>query len=174
MRGCGTPIIQDSEPAATERALTVVLQRAAAAYDTRGRWETRVRGALLALLDLFDEQPDLARLCVLEPEHAGPAALALREQTLAVLAHRIDDGRHRARQQPPPHAATAVLAGALGAIRARLLEPGPARISDLLDPLMSFIVLPYRGAAAARAEATRSVIGFRGGRPEATPTGGGR
>jgi hypothetical protein len=149
--------MKDSEPEATERALTLVLQRAAGAYDTRGRWETRVRCALLALLDLFDEQPDLARLCVVNAGsvNAGstdPAVRALRERTRAVLASRIDDGRSSARRQPPPHAADAVLAGAIGAIRARLLEPERATMSDLLDPLMSFIVLPYRGAAAARGE----------------------
>ncbi len=149
-------IVKDSGPEATERALALVLQRAAAAYDRSGCWETRVRGALLALLDLFDEQPELARLCVVNAGSTDPAVRALRERTRAVLARRIDDGRNNARRQPPPHAAHAVLAGTIGAIRARLLEPGPPAMSELLDPLMSFIVLPYRGAAAARGEAGRN------------------
>lgn len=144
----------DGSPAAIERALTLALRRASAAYDSRSRWETRVRAALSALLDLFDEQPDIARLCVLQSENAGPAVLALRDKTLAVLARRIDDGCHSARRQPPPHAAQAVLAGTIGAIRGRLLESDQATVSDLLDPLMSFIVLPYRGAAASRGELT--------------------
>jgi hypothetical protein len=139
-----------------ERALALVLERAAAGYGSHGGWETRVRSALSALLSLFDEEPDLARLSVLSPEGAGSGADALREQTLRVLERRIDDGRHHAPRQPPPHAAPAVLAGAMGAIRARLLEPGSAPLSDLLDPLMSFIVLPYRGAAAARAQVTQA------------------
>ncbi len=144
-------------PAVTERALTLVLQRAAAAYDTDGRWELRVRAALSALLALFDERPDLARLCVVESENADPTVVAVRQQILAVLASRIDDGRNSARRPPPPHAAHAVLAGAVGAIRGRLLESDPATVSDLLDPLMSFIVLPYRGAAASRGELTPRV-----------------
>jgi hypothetical protein len=139
-------------PAAIEQALTLALQRAAAAYDSSGRWEARVRAALSALLDLFEERPDLARLCVVQSDNTGPAAHALREEALAVLAHRIDDGRRRAHSQPPPHAAQAVLAGAIGALRGRLLASEHATVTDLLDPLMSFIVLPYRGAAAARAE----------------------
>jgi hypothetical protein len=143
----------DHGPAAdVEQALTLALQHAAAAYDAHRPWEARVRAALGALLDLFEKQPKVARLCVIESEHAEPAALALREQTLTVLARRIDDGRGHAPRQPPPHAAQAVLAGAIGAIRARLIQPGPGSMSDLLDPLTSFIVLPYRGAAAARAE----------------------
>jgi hypothetical protein len=147
----------DGEPVAIEQALTLLLQRAAASYDTPRRWELRVRAGLSALLDLFDEQPDLAQLCVVRSENAGPVALALRQQTIAVLAHRIDDGRNRARRQPPPQTAHAVLAGAIGAIRGRLLQSGPVTVRDLLDPLMSFIVLPYRGVAAARGELNPSV-----------------
>jgi hypothetical protein len=144
----------DAGPATIEHAVSLALQRAAAAYDSGGRWETRVRAALSALLELFEERPDIARLCVVQSDSAGSATLALRDQTLAVLASRIDDGRNSAIRQPPPHAAHAVLAGAVGAIRGRLLESDPATVSDLLDPLMSFIVLPYRGAAAARREHT--------------------
>jgi hypothetical protein len=138
-----------------ERALTLVLQRAAGGYDSPGRWETRVRAALSAVLDLFDEQPQLARLCVM-PESSPPDAL--RERTRALLIRRIDDGRRRAHHEPPPHTAHAVLATTLGAIRGRLLATeeanagGPPTVADLLDPLVSFIVLPYRGAAAARCE----------------------
>lgn len=138
--------------AAVQQALSFALQRAAAAYATPSTWEQRVRAALSSLLDLFEQQPDLARLCIAPSESAGPAALALREETLALLARRIDDGRRHARRQPPKHAAQAVLAGAIGAIRGRLLEPGGANVTDLLDPLMSFIVLAYRGAAASRGE----------------------
>ena len=143
-------------PAPIEVALSLALQRAAAAYDTPGCWEVRTRAALSALLGLFDERPDLARLCVDQSASAGSAALALRERSLAILVRRIDDGRHSARRQPPPDAAQAVLAGTIGAIRARLLHSDPATLSDLLDPLMSFLVLPYRGAAASRRELTRS------------------
>jgi hypothetical protein len=139
-----------------ERALTLALQHAAAAYAGHRRWEARVRAALAALLDLFERKPNVARLCVIEPEHAEPAVLALREQALGLLARRIDDGRGRAQRQPPPHAAQAVLAGALGAIRARLIQPDSGTMRDLLDPLTSFIVLPYRGAAAAREERSLS------------------
>jgi len=151
--GCELPSTQKvPRGSATEHASTLVLRRAAAGYDTRGSWETRVRAALAGLLDLFDEQPDLARRCVVDSPSADPADSRLREQTLHVLASRLDDGRRHASPEPPAHAADAVLAGAIGAIHARLLEPDSVTVRDLLDSLMCFIVLPYRGAAAARAE----------------------
>jgi hypothetical protein len=142
-------------PAAVEQALTLVFHHAAAAYDTPGGWETRIRAALSALLDLFDQQPELARLCVVQCDHAGPAVLATREEILTQFASRIDDGRRHAQRQPPAHAAQAVLAGALGAVRARLIHAGPAGMRELLEPLMGFIVLPYRGAAASRLQLAR-------------------
>jgi hypothetical protein len=145
-----------------EQALTLVLRRAAAGYGTRGRWETRVRAALAGLLDLFDEQPDLARLCVVGSQSTDPQDSGARQQTLRVFTRRLDDGRHHASPEPPPHAADAVLAGAIGAIHARLLEPDSTSVSDLLDSLMSFIVLPYRGAAAARAEGSGHRTGASG------------
>jgi hypothetical protein len=78
-----------------------------------------------------------------------------REEVLAGLARLVDEGRDHARRQPPPQTAEAVVAGTLGAIHARLLEPGSPALSDLLNPLMSFIVLPYLGAGAARGELSR-------------------
>lgn len=154
----GPPSDRDP-PQAIQLVMALALRRAAGAYGTRNRWEARVRAALSAILDLFDEQPDIARLCVVQSANAESAALAARERAMTVLARRIDDGRRSARLQPQPHAAEAVLAGALGAIRGRLLQPEPTSVGDLLDPLMSFIVLPYRGAAAARRELHEPVGG---------------
>lgn len=135
--------------AAVVRSLLLALQHMGAAYGTGTCWEARIGAALSAVLDLFDERPDVARLCVVQSEWADPVALELRAGALDTLARRIDDGRHGAPRQPPPHTAHAVLAGAIGAIRARLIQPGPETVSDLLDPLMSLALLPYRGAAAA-------------------------
>jgi hypothetical protein len=103
------------------------------------------------MLCLFEEQPEIARLCVVEPDSA-PEQPSLRNETLAVLARRVDDGRLAAARQPPDHTAQAVVAGAIGALRAHLLEADETPVSQLLAPLMSFIVLPYRGVAASRRE----------------------
>jgi hypothetical protein len=153
---------EQSELAALDQALTHAANCARAAYDDCEPWGVRVRAALRALLELFDEQPKLAKLCVMQSAMVGPGALARREEILATLAGVIDEGRDSTRrQQPPPLTARGVVAGTIGAIRARLQQPDPAPLTELLNPLMSFIVLPYLGAGAARRELSRRVPGPR-------------
>jgi len=148
-------IRDDRGHTAIEEALARAAERASAAYDSQHRWTDRLRAGLGALLEHFDEEPQLARLCVgQDSPAAAPAVLARRDEILAALVRMIDDGRGSARRQPPPRTAEGVLAGTLGAIRARLLEADAGTLADLVNPLMSFIVLPYLGAAAARTELT--------------------
>ncbi len=137
--------------------MAVAAGRAGAAYETHDRWVDRVRAGLFALLAFFDEQPRLARLCVVQSSAAGPATLARRSELLDQLARILDQGRGAARRQPPPLTAEGVVAGALGVIHSRLLEPDPGALIELLNPLMGFLVLPYLGGGAARIELTRAV-----------------
>lgn len=153
-----------SELIALERAVARATNCARAAYDDCEPWAARVRAALRALLELFDEEPKLARLCVMQAAMVGPGALARREEILATLASVIDEGRDcTGRQQPPPLTARGVVAGTIGAVRARLQQPDPEPLIELLNPLMSFIVLPYLGAGAARRELARRVPARRHG-----------
>jgi hypothetical protein len=78
----------------------------------------------------------------------------------------------KAGAQPPPLTAESVVGGVLAVLHARLLEPDPGpraaarpRMEDLTGPLMSMIVLPYLGAAAARKELERPLPK----RPVSTP-----
>jgi hypothetical protein len=151
-----------AELAALNRALAHAAQCARGAYDERQPWARRIRAALGALLELFDEQPQMARLCVIPSATIGLEALARREEMLAALARVIDQGRDSTRrQQPPPLTARGVVAGTIGAVRARLQQPDSGPLIELLNPLMSFIVLPYLGAGAARRELSRRVPSAR-------------
>jgi AcrR family transcriptional regulator len=126
-------------------------------------WRERVRGALSALLEHFDSEPDIARLSVVEAPRAGPAVLENRRRVLEELAVAIDEGRAEARagSEPPPLTAQGVVGGALSVIHARLLESPQAGASrslvELTGPLMAMIVHPYLGPAAARKELERPV-----------------
>jgi hypothetical protein len=147
-----------SELAALDQALEQASNCARAAYDEREPWASRVRASLSALLELFDDEPNLAQLCLVQSAMIAPGALARREKLLAGLARVIDQGRDSTRrQQPPPLTARGVVAGTIGAVRARLQQPDPKPLIELLNPLMSFIVLPYLGTGAARRELSRRV-----------------
>jgi AcrR family transcriptional regulator len=141
--------------AAIEQSLTLARERASVACEAHERWVDRVRAGLFAVLQLLDEEPKLARLCVVQWAAAGPAALARRSEVLDQLAQLIDEGRESARRQPLPLTAEGVVGGVLGVIHARLLRPGSGALVELLNPLMSMIALPYLGGAAARRELSR-------------------
>jgi AcrR family transcriptional regulator len=146
---------------ALERIVVVIAQRAREAYDTERPWAERVRGSLFAILEFFDEEPALARLCVIDSAAVGPAVLARRRDLLDRLAAAVDEGREVARGEPLPLAAQSVVGGAFAVIHARLLKADQTALVELLGPLMGFIVLPYLGAAAARRELNRLPIASR-------------
>jgi AcrR family transcriptional regulator len=150
------PDRDDCYLAAFEEAVVIATEHVSAAYDTQATWVDRVRAAVLALLELLDEERELARLCVGHAV-ASPTMLLRREEVLHELIPIIDEGRSasHASRNPPPLAAQGVLGGALGMIYARLSARDPHSLVDLLNPLMSLIVLPYLGASVAREEQYR-------------------
>jgi AcrR family transcriptional regulator len=141
-----------------DEGVTLASKRVSAAYDPQARWVDRVHAGLLALLTLIDEEPGLARLCVAHAL-ASPGTLTRRGEVLDRVTRIIDEGRSvsRASRNPPPLAAHGVLGGALGLIHARLITCDSRPLLELMNPLMSMIVLPYLGPAAARREQNRPV-----------------
>jgi AcrR family transcriptional regulator len=127
------------------------------AYDPNARWAVRVRGALVALLLFLDAEPDVARLLAVESLGAGADVLERRRGVLARVAAVVDEGRReaRARAEPPVLTAEGIVGGALSIVHARLLDSRDGELTGLAGPLMSMIVLPYLGAAAARRELER-------------------
>jgi len=143
-----------------EQALALTAKRVIAAYEAELSWMSRVRAALLALLEFFDEEPELARVCVVHALQAGPQALERRTQVLAELTRVLDEGGSRAARagtQPQPLMAELVVGGVHAVIHARLLQARAGRLVELSNPLMFMIVLPYLGPAAARNELRRPV-----------------
>jgi AcrR family transcriptional regulator/DNA-binding MarR family transcriptional regulator len=148
----------------------------AEAYAAESRWLDGVRAALAALLILMDQEPALARLCIVRALGGGREVLQLRADALTVLCDFVDRGRleRSTATEPPAVTAEGVVGAVMAVIHTRLLaanltsSEGPqptgnptaaGRIEpplvDLLGQLMSLIVLPYLGAAAARRELSR-------------------
>jgi AcrR family transcriptional regulator/DNA-binding MarR family transcriptional regulator len=117
-------------------------------------WRERVRRGLCTILSFFDREPALARVCVVQASHGGPAVLTRREEVLARMAAVIDEGRGESSRAAD--CATLTAEGLIGAacaiVHARLLRDDHEPLIGLLGELMSMIVLPYLGAAAARRE----------------------
>jgi AcrR family transcriptional regulator len=171
---------------AFEHAIERLTARVAPVYAGEGRtqraqdWRERVRGALLVLLESFDSEPGLARLCLVETLKGGPPVLERRRAVTDALTAAVDEGRGEAKAaDSPPLTAESLVGGAVSVIHARLVardarspaegksqRRGAPRIVELLNPLMSMIVLPYLGAAAARKELERPIS-----LPRVTPKG---
>jgi AcrR family transcriptional regulator len=123
-------------------------------------WSDRVRGGLLTILSFFDREPVLARLCVVQASRGGPRILEYREGVHARLAAILDRGRDQSVRARECTALTAegLVGAAFAIVQARLLANGSREpLVNLTGELMSLIVLPYQGPAAARAERNRSL-----------------
>lgn len=150
--------------AALDQAFEDVRAQVLPLYEQPGRWRERVRAGLAELLRLFDEQPSLARVLVVESLAAGPRALERRNAVVSALAVAVDAGREEAAASGATQLTAEGIVGAvLSLIHKRLCGEKEVRLSELLNPLMSMIVLPYLGAAQARRELDRPA-------PEPAPT----
>jgi AcrR family transcriptional regulator len=155
---------------------TRIAHDAAANVAATGRvgWLERIRAGLYALLRFAEQEPALGSLLVVEALGGGPRVLERRARTLETLNRVVDEGRAhtRAGHDPPPLTAEGVLGAVLSVIHARLparpptssatnglagLRRDPGALTELLNPLMAMIVLPYLGQAAAARELARPI-----------------
>jgi AcrR family transcriptional regulator/DNA-binding MarR family transcriptional regulator len=148
---------EDCFLAAFDDAVTRAARRIHDSYDPGSGWVERVRGGLVGLLCFIDAEPDTGVLLIVGSLGAGFRVLEHRKRTLARIVHFIDEGRSgiKASEQPPPLTAEGIVGGVLSVLQGRLLEDDPGPLLELAGPLMSMIVLPYLGRAAARRELAR-------------------
>ncbi len=150
---------EDCFLAAFDEAIARIAGEVVPAYEQPTRWREKVRAGHCALLEFLDYEPGMGRLVVVQTLGAGPKALERRSRVLAQVIAAVDEGRREAKRSdgPPPLTAEGVVGAVLAVLHGRLLEKNPGRLIELAGPLMSMIVLPYLGPAAARRELDRPV-----------------
>jgi AcrR family transcriptional regulator/DNA-binding MarR family transcriptional regulator len=154
--------------AVLEDVVALVAGELAAAGLEGLAWRERVRGGLSVILSFLDRERALARVCVVQALRGGPRLLERREEILAGLARVIDEGRLESGRGGGCTSLTAegVVGAAFAIVYARLLRGEREPLMGLLGELMGMIVLPYQGAAAARRELARPVLGGSVGAPD--------
>jgi AcrR family transcriptional regulator len=119
-------------------------------------WPNQVVAALRAVLRFFEDEPDLARACVLEPVAASPAVVAEFRRVTGAAVPLLAVGR--AQPTAPaslPESTEETLLGGLIVLLSRSIVIGDP-LEPLLADLAEFLLAPYLGAAAARRLATRT------------------
>jgi AcrR family transcriptional regulator len=139
---------------ALERAAPLVVEAFDDSTPTHP-WQDGMRCALGGMLAFFDEEPALARVCMVEMGAAARVVRAHRERILqafgALVLARIDpDVSH-----PSPLAAEGIYASVLGIVNARLVGDRQGPLLELLGPLMGIIVGPFVDQAGVAEEIER-------------------
>jgi AcrR family transcriptional regulator len=165
-------IFEDREDcflAAFDNAIAKLAKTVIPAYEQKSSWQTKIRSALTMLLEHLDREPGTGRLVIVETLGAGQIALERRRHSIAQIITIVDQGRKESKTgaSAPPLTAEGAVGGALSVLHARLTEPNPRNLIELVNPLTSMIVLPYLGAAAARREIERPAPKPRPMRPPA-------
>ncbi|HET6571907.1 MAG TPA: TetR/AcrR family transcriptional regulator [Solirubrobacterales bacterium] len=123
----------------------------AAAAAGEDEWPRQAIAALRAALRFLAEEPDLARLCLLESRSAGPAALARFNQAVAQLAPALARGRaERPEGERLPASTEDSTLGSLVSLAQRRVAAGEAeRLEALLPEFAELLLLPYLGPSEA-------------------------
>jgi AcrR family transcriptional regulator len=132
---------------------------AAAAGAAEGSWRDRLRAGVAALLGFVAEEPDAARLIVVEARASSPAGLLRRDALLDRFAGCIDALVREELPEPPSAiAAVGVVGGIESVLYARLRKGEVDDLGSLLPSLMYFAVLAYAGRSAASEELDRPAL----------------
>jgi AcrR family transcriptional regulator len=123
------------------RRASVVISRA---FDGERQWLDGVRGALAALLVLFDSEPALAHVLLVEASAAGSWARERREQHVAAVTSLIEDRWAAPRDgQAHPLVTAGVMASLLGVLHTHLVTAREEPLISLLGPAMGLVTAPY-------------------------------
>jgi AcrR family transcriptional regulator len=118
-------------------------------------WPRRVRAQVAAMLESFQENPDLVRFALIAPPAAGGNFVERYRRFLESLVGVVVEGRPASRSKQPSEAAELAMAGGLAALLVRQVNTdGGDHLVDLLPELVELILTPYigreRAVAAAR------------------------
>jgi len=114
-------------------------------------WPHRAIAASRAVLAFLAAEPDLARLCLVESQGAGPAVAARFHEAVHEAVPFLRLGRaERERDRPLPETTEESVIGALVLLAGRKVGAGEAeQLEDLLPDFAEFVLSPYLGAEEA-------------------------
>jgi AcrR family transcriptional regulator len=140
--------------AAYDTVVEALVRRIAAAYEAQEGWPQRVRAGLAALLEALAEEPEIARLALVDAGAAGPAAQRRYRAALQRLTPFFDEGRDFAPggRNLPPNTSRMAIGAVAGLISDELAAGRTDELPSLLSDVLFATLVPYIGPAAATRE----------------------
>ncbi len=137
--------------AAFEVVVDHVRELAAEAVAPLESWPERAIAAARTVLSFLASEPDLARLCLVESQAAGPAVSARFHEAVHEAVPFLRLGREeRASERPLPETTEESVIGALVMLASRTVAAGETeQLEELLPDFAEFILSPYIGAEEA-------------------------
>ncbi len=122
-----------------------------AAAESFEEWPQKVRAALATMLRFLAGEPELARLCMIEPIAAGGEIAARHRASMEALVEILKAGRpEHGGQRPLPEATEETLVGGIVSLIVREISSGRTeKLEALLPDLVELTLAPYVGAEQA-------------------------
>lgn len=140
--------------AAYDGIVDALVRRVSVAYEGEGTWPRRARAGLAALLEALAEEPDVARLALVDVGAAGPAAQRRFRAALQRLTPFFEEGRDFAPggRSLPANTSRMAIGAVAGLIADELTEERAEDLQKLLSDVLFATLVPYIGPAAAARE----------------------
>jgi AcrR family transcriptional regulator len=124
------------------------MQVAAEAFE---EWPQKVRAALGTMLSFLAGEPELARVCMIEPVAAGGEIAAKHRASMQGFVEILKAGRpEHSGERPLPEATEATLVGGIVSLIVREINAGRTeKLESLLPDLVELTLAPYLGGEEA-------------------------
>jgi AcrR family transcriptional regulator len=140
--------------AAYDAAIERIREQVVSACESaeQGAWAERVLAAIAALLDLFDQEPALASLVLVEGLRAGRGVYDRYQAALDSFVGLLGEGAPRPplASEVPEATDEAVIGGIASLLGRRILGGEGERLSELFPEILEFTLASYMGAEEAR------------------------
>lgn len=139
--------------AAYDTVMEQLRERVAAAFEEQREWPQAVRAGLGAMLAFLAAEPNLARLCMVEAQVAGPVVVERYDAAIRSLVPYFEAGREGRPKEVlarlSPSTEEALVGGMVSLISRRIIAGHTTALEELLPDLVEISLTPYLGSAEA-------------------------
>lgn len=140
--------------AAYDAVVDALVRRISSAYEAEEGWPRRAQAGLKELLEALAEEPEVARMTMVDAGSAGPAAQRRYRSALQRLTPFFDEGRDFAPggRNLPANTSRMAIGAVAGLISDELAAKRADELPSLLSDVLFATLVPYIGPAAAARE----------------------